>query len=381
MTSSCKRGLNASPGDNDGALALADEGDGQRSPEEGSRKRCKLLSETGSGAACATDASTDATLATAAETLPAPAAVSSEEGGFASFVNKYPFASAVDTTLPKGFSSFTSKNPFAMAAAESSGFGAASSGGFSSFINKNPFEAVSASGGDMGGFASFANKNPFKEAASAAVAAGQSGSGAVGKRAADDSKEACDNDEEGGDNDSDNGQCDSPQDSGADYASTKIFDFESHKQQVVTGEEDETCVMQLRAKLFRLSVDQSAAAAGSSAGGAAASEWVEVGTGPVKVLRRGGEGAARYRVVMRREEKRGGLGTRLILNAPLKEPSTAQRLAGKFFRLSCANTADEPAAGGGPVVASFLFKANQEADVDRLYGEVAAALAAAGGDK
>jgi len=116
------------------------------------------------------------------------------------------------------------------------------------------------------------------------------------------------------------------------------------------------------------------------------------------VLSSGGDGAAAYRIVMRREEKKGGLGSKLILNARLQELNAVERLGGKYFRLSRANIVDEPSpaapaegssrsnssSGGRPVISSYLCKVNQEQDLGRLYGEVAAVLAglaAAGGDR
>lgn len=87
------------------------------------------------------------------------------------------------------------------------------------------------------------------------------------------------------------------------------------------GEGSEECVMQLRAKLFRLSKRQPVGGGGGGEPGDASSkatapqaEWVEIGTGPVRVLRprktAGEEVVAGplSRLVMRRESQAGGVG-------------------------------------------------------------------------
>jgi len=118
---------------------------------------------------------------------------------------------------------------------------------------------------------------------------------------------------------------------------------------LLTGEEGETCLLQVRAKLFKLVTkvpekpdsdeeDNSndadagkkkttAAAAVAAASGPATTqvkEWSEVGVGPLRILQAkdgGATGAAR--IVMRREERKGGAGTKVILNAKIKAYSSA----------------------------------------------------------
>ena len=136
---------------------------------------------------------------------------------------------------------------------------------------------------------------------------------------------------------------------------------------LVTGEEGEECLLQLRAKLYRLSSKLSTPASPSLASAPSSSssssslsssssarsladpaeaggdtdadtpafapaqaidslEWIEVGIGPVRVLRQlpeaGGLAAGgaplRVRIVMRREESKGGHGTKLLLNTAIK---------------------------------------------------------------
>ena len=84
------------------------------------------------------------------------------------------------------------------------------------------------------------------------------------------------------------------------------------------------CVHQTRVKLFRLGGREgdvtltgegdTAAADGTKPAGK--TEWVEVGTGPLKVLRSDSDSSSR--IVMRRENTPGGIGTKLLLNVLLK---------------------------------------------------------------
>lgn len=134
------------------------------------------------------------------------------------------------------------------------------------------------------------------------------GGGAFGSRSSaanndDDGEE----DEEGGDNEAELQRAESP-------TFTKYAMPENVP--VVTGEEHEECLLQVRAKLFRLdaggsssSKDKStnAGEAGPSSAAAGSAEWVEVGIGPVRLLK-SRDGVAAGRLVMRREEKKGGIG-------------------------------------------------------------------------
>ncbi len=105
----------------------------------------------------------------------------------------------------------------------------------------------------------------------------------------------------------------------------KIYHFPENVE-IKTGEEDEVCELLLRVKLYRLSlppsVDNASApneataifesssmlsnalsksSAPSIAVGNNEPQWIEVGIGPLKVLKCG----SRYRLVVRREEKKG----------------------------------------------------------------------------
>ncbi len=163
---------------------------------------------------------------------------------------------------------------------------------------------------------------------------------------------------------------------------------------VVTGEEQDECLLQVRAKLFRLGTSHSSSSSSgsrassaeskpvgneaasasvfadivqesssSASSGAGAAEWVEVGIGPVKLL----QSLVAGRLVMRREEKKGGIGasdcfphlfllcmfllplvscagTKLLLNVRLNQFVSVTRQAEKVVRLICMNFADEGAA-------------------------------------
>lgn len=86
-------------------------------------------------------------------------------------------------------------------------------------------------------------------------------------------------------------------------------------------------------------------------------EWVEVGTGPLRVLKPstpadGTEPTVKFpRVVMRREYQPGGHGTKLILNEVLHKHATVAKIGEKALRLSVITTVDNKAQ---PV--SFLLR-------------------------
>ncbi|CAE7496411.1 unnamed protein product, partial [Symbiodinium microadriaticum] len=137
---------------------------------------------------------------------------------------------------------------------------------------------------------------------------------------------------------------------------------------VGNGEQEEQCLLQLRAKLYRLSKRrvQSSNRSFSPLGGSSGSgdsvdaaepngesadklvaEWVEIGTGPVRVLRPKGDSAAGQpsRLVMRREGQAGGVGTKLILNLLLDSSVTIAKQAERAIRLTCFALLDStPAA-------------------------------------
>lgn len=207
-------------------------------------------------------------------------------------------------------------------------------------------------------FGGNSNQSSFSSVTSSALAAGTSvfGGGSFGSAAATgaaDDEAADDDGEEGGD---DNDGDASP---GNAHASMKIISLPENVK-LVTGEEEDFCLLQLRSKLYRLNANipsavvattstSSASAAASTtdkangaadhSGASAASsvldavsesaksngtahkkdamesrvEWAEVGIGPLKILSRkisdgASTGGSVGRLVMRREEKQGGIG-------------------------------------------------------------------------
>lgn len=163
-------------------------------------------------------------------------------------------------------------------------------------------------------------------------------------------------------------------DSSCNNTFTKIYHMPENVT-IVTGEEGEECVLQTRAKLFRLQIGSNTQASlekdvaesgGSAATGdkkdekstaeekttvgslSAGAEWIEVGIGPVKILKSKVEGegsneetkGSQARLVMRREEKKGGIGTKLMLNVRLNQFVSVAKQADKMLRLLCPVIAD-----------------------------------------
>lgn len=167
-------------------------------------------------------------------------------------------------------------------------------------------------------------------------------------------------DDEGGDDDENDANDREGSPTNANHASMKIISLPENVK-LVTGEEDDECMLQMRAKMFRLNAhataftdaeskgntaaeksgEEAAAAvqatgsgavdvanvlaavgkaseaskagkSGSSVGSREA-EWVEVGIGPLKILSRKVGAQSSGRLVMRREDKQGGLGTLALL--------------------------------------------------------------------
>lgn len=101
------------------------------------------------------------------------------------------------------------------------------------------------------------------------------------------------------------------------------------------GEAGEECVLKLRTKLYRLSdVEKSAS-----------KEWVEVGTGPTRLLTPSAslstgasltsEGPLYPRIVMRREHQAGGPGTKVILNTSFRSRFSVAKMGERAARLTC----------------------------------------------
>ena len=120
---------------------------------------------------------------------------------------------------------------------------------------------------------------------------------------------------------------------------------------LLTGEENEKCLLQVRAKLFKLVMtqpllrdhDEDSDDTGDEDEKAKALdkdndndkgrlEWAEVGVGPLRALKaKDGPGA---RLVMRREDKKGGQGTKVILNIKIREYTSARQQGEKALCVS-----------------------------------------------
>lgn len=126
---------------------------------------------------------------------------------------------------------------------------------------------------------------------------------------------------------------------------------------IVTGEEGEECVTEMRVKLFRLEDKERKG-------------WVDIGTGPVRVLRPKEvvEGASCGRVVMRRESQPGGHGTKLLVNVALKKHVDVEKHGDRAVRLTYISTSVEEEGGPkGVVVLTYLFKTKNVQDADSLF--------------
>jgi hypothetical protein len=84
-------------------------------------------------------------------------------------------------------------------------------------------------------------------------------------------------------------------------------------------------------------------------------EWVEVGTGPIKVLQRTDDGSAR--MVMRRESHPGGPGIQLVLNVLLKGKCSVKKHSEKAVSLTCFEA-------GKLESSNFLLKMKGAREVD-----------------
>jgi len=188
--------------------------------------------------------------------------------------------------------------------------------------------------------------------------------------------------------------------------------------EIVTGEEAEECVLQVRAKLFRLVTtrkknrlsddedadtsagdadeevrDQSVPVASSVTAATTPNknilEWVEVGVGPLKILRRKdslttSSGSAATcppeeldtRIVMRREEKKGGAGTKLLLNLRLTALCSIGMSGEKAFSVSTlvsksvAQSDDEGQKPAAVEAVSYMLKCKLAGETDKVYSLV-----------
>jgi len=139
------------------------------------------------------------------------------------------------------------------------------------------------------------------------------------------------------------------------------------------GEENEKCILQHRAKLYRLvekkenpsqtdgeeSEKKEDEKDSQKKEATAEKEWKEVGTGPVRVLQHLSE-KGQYRIVQRRETSPGGAGTKLILNVKVTPTEThVERHGEKHIRLTTI-VAEEKATG------TFLFKVKTVVEAEEL---------------
>lgn len=275
------------------------------------------------------------------------------------------------------------------------------------------------------------------------------------------------NEEEGGsDGEGDRERERDNMDEEEDMLNTKICQLPENVV-VVTGEEGEECLMEIRCKLFRWGVSakggkakaqsEPVATASSSSSSAnvdggegksnddhsqepqQALEWIEVGVGPIRLLKdlRTSEiavataststvaisientnsrtcdvvntdedentstettststatatctssststassiGIRKARIVMRREEKKGGQGTKLLLNSQLRNFVKVFKQGDKAFRIICLHSdmddrgdKDKPAS---PTLQTFIIKAKSNAESDRLFESISAEL-------
>lgn len=155
------------------------------------------------------------------------------------------------------------------------------------------------------------------------------------------------------------------------------------------GEAGEECVLRLRAKLYRL----------CEVGETAAKEWMEVGTGPVRLLTPSSSSAPGApsetplfpRIVMRREHQAGGPGTKVILNALFRSHFSVAKMGERAARLTCLSAPLEAPKSLSPsdveevktvkddvtpvaVPMTFLFKMQHSHEADQFIKHIGAFL-------
>ena len=340
---------------------------------------------------------------------------------FATFsLAKEGVSNAASAPTPSGGLSFASSvnaNPFASIASSTGagfGFGNAPKGESS----KTGFGTTSDSGNEKGdgttktpvtlSFASSANTNPFA-AVAASAGSSSSGFGTFGsfKAPSDSAKNS-------------SPATESPNEASADKETNHSIALLSAESNVANGEEEEECIMECRAKLFRLTqkiektlkvtpteeIGGSIAASQSGppnlsslskkdendklkaeavADGANESsnttkeqkqgkaghdtEWREVGIGPVRLLRtKSKDSQPSTRVVMRRETHPGGAGTKVILNVKLISLSNVSRSGDKFVRLTIVTES---------LPVNYLFKLKTVDEVEMLIKQIKDAISEA----
>jgi hypothetical protein len=84
----------------------------------------------------------------------------------------------------------------------------------------------------------------------------------------------------------------------------------------ITGEESDECLLHYRVKLYKLKQNLSHLSDNlEGKGNSNDMEWIEIGVGPLKVLQesKSDESSKKSRLVMRREDKKGGIGKFCVL--------------------------------------------------------------------
>lgn len=165
---------------------------------------------------------------------------------------------------------------------------------------------------------------------------------------------------------------------------------------VVSGEEEENCLYQGRAKLYRFKINEVSKGEGENKESSAPSlgkytplspslnlhrfttekaEWCEIGTGPIKILTKSvpptpnsnnnhetnqplsptssTSSQERERIVMRREEKKGGVGIQLMLNILIAQGTSFARHTENTVRLIGRNFVD---GNSGTVINTYLIR-------------------------
>lgn len=195
---------------------------------------------------------------------------------------------------------------------------------------------------------------------------------------------------------------------------------------IVTGEEDECCMLKGRAKLYKLraklrecdehALQQSSSDNKNDKPIKEVMEWTEMGVGPLKILRQKTSAEKSQlasspnlspielrdvgvRLVMRREAKKGGPGTTVILNVPLKEYCSISKQSDSDKALifttfvleedkqekqitSSTSTSEDDIGGAEPkgktipVQMSYLFKCKSPSETNELLQVIQTVIAA-----
>lgn len=169
-------------------------------------------------------------------------------------------------------------------------------------------------------------------------------------------------DEEGGGGAGEVGEDDVEAEPNVTFDVPRVQGLKDSSYKPLTGEEGETCVLQLRSKLYRLTEvkGEEGGAGGASSASAPRRDWVETGVGQAKILvplTRDTDATVPARVVMRREP-----GTSVLINTLLKEPVGAAKHADKALRLTCL---DE-----GGVPSTFLFRFKTGDEMEQMLEEI-----------